>query len=51
MFTEWFMLIYYFYSFSSTNITNPYDVSRLDILLFLSFNKYVNVISSVMHAF
>ena len=36
---------------TNTNITNPYDVSRLDILLFLSFNKYVYVISSVMHAF
>ena len=38
MFTEWLMLIYYFHSFSNTNIGNPYNVFSLDIFLFLSFN-------------
>ena len=38
MFTEWLMEICYFHSFSNTNIGNPYNVLRLDIFLFLSFN-------------
>ena len=38
MFNEWLTLIYYFHSFSNTNIGNPYNVFGLDILLFLSFN-------------
>ena len=29
----------YFHSFSNTNIGNPYNVFRLDIFLFLSFNN------------
>ena len=38
-FTEWLMQICYFHSFSNTNIGNPYNVFRLDIFLFLSFNN------------
>ena len=39
MFTEWLMVAYYFYSFPNTNIRNPYNVFRLDIFLFLSFDN------------
>ena len=39
MFTEWLMVAYYFHSFPNTNIRNPYNVFRLDIFLFLSFDN------------
>ena len=39
MFTEWLMVVYYFHSFPNTNIRNPYNVFRLDLFLFLSFDN------------
>ena len=39
MFTEWLMVVYYLHLFPNTNIRNLYNVFRLDIFLFLSFDN------------